>query len=115
MDAQEPHSSDDISGSNLAVTPEYLQQQRKALGDFLNMSLEATHQANAFDNVEKIALTLKYTILQKGKRESAQSLNSFLTTKRVSLERRARGQSHQLKRNPFKCAPRGSSCFEPSL
>ena len=64
MDAQEPHSSDDISGSNLAVTPKYLQQQRKALGDFLNMSLEATHQANAFDNVEKIALTYIFLLIR---------------------------------------------------
>jgi hypothetical protein len=74
MDAQEPHSSDDISGSNLAVTPEYLQQQRKALGDFLNMSLEATHQANAFDNVEKIALTLKEHTFDSLEKENLEDL-----------------------------------------
>ncbi|KAJ9174964.1 hypothetical protein P3X46_013556 [Hevea brasiliensis] len=51
-------SGNEISGYR--PSPESLQQQKQTLGEYLNMSLEAIHKAEAFNDIEKIVSTLTH-------------------------------------------------------
>ncbi|KAG8650425.1 uncharacterized protein LOC122723960 [Manihot esculenta] len=45
---------------NSEDTKDTLQEKKQELGDYFNMSLEEIHQANAFNNIEKIVSTLTH-------------------------------------------------------
>ncbi|KAF2294212.1 hypothetical protein GH714_008332 [Hevea brasiliensis] len=65
-------SGNEISGYR--PSPESLQQQKQTLGEYLNMSLEAIHKAEAFNDIEKIVSTLTHHSANLYEKASLQKL-----------------------------------------
>jgi len=82
---QRSPSSSQISSSSLAPTPDFLQEQRKTLGDYFDMSLETIYQAKDLDNMERIVLTLIQHTSSLRERTNLEDLMSRLAELRENV------------------------------